>query len=226
MKYKYIQNFLRVLTAGLFTGFPVILSGQTNSDGSRPQYLFPEFSKCEVRMKNGQIQSSVMNYNIVTERMVFSRDNKYYDMTNPEIVDTILLNDSKFVPSGKIFYEVLLSGGPVDLFIQNKGDLLPAGKPVGYGGTSQLASSKYLSTIKLSSGEFNLELPADYTVKAASAYWIRRNNEMLSFTNEKQYLKLFPDKAEGIKEYIKKNRLKFDRYADMIQIVRYSGGMK
>jgi len=49
---------------------------------------------------------------------------------------------------------------------------------------------------------------------------------MLSFTNEKQYLKLFPDKAEGIKEFIKKNRLKFDNYEDLIQIVRYSGGLE
>jgi len=48
------------------------------------------------------------------------------------MVDTVYLNDSKFVPEGKIFYEVLLSG-PIDLFIQNKGDLMPAGKPVGYG---------------------------------------------------------------------------------------------
>jgi hypothetical protein len=225
MKYKYIQNFLRILTTVLFTGFPIILSGQTKSDGTMPQYLFPEFSKCEVRMKNGEIQSTVMNYNIVTESMVFTRDSKYYNMTNLEMVDTVYLNDSKFVPSGKIFYEVLLSG-PIDLFIQNKGDLLPAGKPVGYGGTSQLANSKYLSTIKLSSGEFNLELPADYTVRASSVCWIRKNNEMLSFTNEKQYLKLFPDKAEGIKEFIKKNRLKFDNYADLIQIVRYSSGLE
>jgi hypothetical protein len=225
MKYKYIQNFLRVLTAGLFTGFPVILSGQTNVNGSMPQYLFPEFSKCEVRMKNGEIQSTEMNYNTVTERMVFSRDNKYYDLTNLEMVDTIYLNDRKFIPSGRIFYEVLLSG-PIDLFIQNKGDLLPAGKPVGYGGTSQLANSKYLSTIKLSSGEFNLELPADYTVRASPVCWIRKNNEMLSFTTEKQYLKLFQDKAEGIKEFIKKNRLKFDNYADLIQIVRYCSGLE
>jgi len=223
MRYKHIQNILRILATGLLTGFPVMLSGQISSNGTMPQYLFPEFSKCEVRMKNGEIQSTVMNYNTVTERMVFSRDNRYYDLTNLELVDTVYLNDSKFVPAGKIFYEVLLSG-PIDLFIQNKGDLMPAGKPVGYGGTSQLANSKYLSTIKLSSGEFNLELPADYTVKPASVCWIRKGNEMLSFTNEKQYLKLFPDKAEGIKEYIKKNRLKFDNYEDLIQVVRYSGG--
>jgi len=225
MKYRYIQNFLRILTTGLFTGFPVILSGQTNSDGSMPQYLFKEFNKCEVRMKNGQIQSSLMNYNVVTERMVFFRDNKYYDMTNLDMTDTVYLNDSKFVPLEKIFYEVLLTG-PVDLFVQHKGNLLPPGKPVGYGGTSQVASANYISSVELSTGYYNLPLPSDYIVNVSPVYWIRRNNEMFSFTNEKQLLKLFPDKADEIKEFIRKNRLKVDRHADLIQIVSYSSSLK
>jgi hypothetical protein len=189
-----------------------------------PQYLFPKFSQCEIRMKNGQVQAMEMNYNTVTEKMVFVRNGKYYDMINPDMADTVYLNDRKFVPSGKIFYEVLLAG-PIDLLVQHKGNLLPAGKPVGYGGTSQVASSNYISNIKLESGQYNLEIPADFIVKADPVFWIRKNVEMLSFMNEKQFLKIFPENADRIKEFIKANRIKTDRYEDLIQLVKYCSGL-
>jgi hypothetical protein len=220
-----IQNVIRILAAVLFAGFPAVLAAQSNSDGSMPQYLFPGFSKSEVSMKNGQIQTPMMNYNTVTETMVFVRDGKYYDMTNLEMVDSVFLNDCKFVPSGKIFYEVLLSG-KIDLFIQHKGDLLPPGKPVGYGGTSQVASSSYISGVERETGYYNLPLPADYIVKASPVYWVRIDYEMVGFINEKQFLKLFPDKTDEIKEFIRKNRLKIDRPADLTQIVRYCSELK
>jgi len=221
MRSLLIQKVTLILAAALLTGRPEFLGAQSKSDGSMPQYLFPEFSKCEVRMNNGQVQTPVMNYNTVTESMVFIRGGNYLDLMNPEIVDTIFLNGCKFVSFGKIFYEVLLSG-EVDFFIQHKGNLLPAGKPVGYGGTSQVSSSTYMSGIEQGSQYYNLPIPSDFMVKASPVYWIRMNNEMYSFLNEKQLLKIFPDKADKIKEFIRKNRLKFDITEDLIQIVKYA----
>jgi len=224
MKRKIINHYIRIIVTTLFTGLATLLSAQSNTDGSMPQYLFPRFSECEVRMKNGQVQSMDMNYNTVTEKMVFIRNEKYYDMINPDMADTVYLNDRKFVPSGKIFYEVLLAG-PIDLLVQHKGNLLPAGKPVGYGGTSQVASSNYISNIKLESGQYNLEIPADFIVKADPVFWIRKNDEMISFMNEKQFIKIFPENTVKIKGFIKEYRIKTDRYEDLIQLVKYCGGL-
>jgi len=53
------------------------------------------------------------------------------------MVDTIYLQESKLYRSENLFFEVLLSG-PAALFIQHTGSILPAGKQVGYGGTSQV----------------------------------------------------------------------------------------
>ncbi len=60
-------------------------------------------------MKGGKTNTATMNYNTVTEKMVFISNDKYYDLTNPETVDTVILNGCKFVPVGKSFYEVLVS---------------------------------------------------------------------------------------------------------------------
>jgi len=214
-----------VLIDVIFTGISIQLSGQSNQDGSMPQYFFSEFGKSTVIMKNGQIQTTLMNYNIVTEKMVFIKDEKYFDLVNPETVDTVFLNGSRFIPAGKVFYEVLVSG-QISLFIQNKGNLMPAGKPAAYGGTSQLSATTQLSSITLSSGQYNLKLPADYIVSSASLLWIRKDNEMFSFETEKQFLKLFPGKEGLIKAFMKENRLKFSRPENLATTVRYISTLK
>jgi hypothetical protein len=201
----------------IILSFTSPVKAQTNSDGSSPQFLYPDFTKSTIRMKNGQSQSSILNYNTVSEKMVYQKDDKLYDMVNTEMIDTVFLQDSKFVPVGKVFYEVLLVA-PVALFVQYKGELVPPGTPAGYGGTSQVSNTKLMSTVQLSSGYYNLKLPADYLVITAQVYWIRKDSSMNSFMKEKQFLRIFPDKEAELKQFIKQNRIKFDNQSDMVKL--------
>jgi hypothetical protein len=196
------------------------VDGQTRPDGSAPQFLYPEFTKSKVRMKNGQMQNIMLNYNTVSEKMVFQKDEKLYDMANPEMVDTVFLQDSRFVPVGKVFYRIVLVA-PVAFYAQYKGELQPPGTPAGYGGTSQVSNTKNMSSVQLSSGYYNLDLPADYTVKTNITYWYSKDGNMLSFVNERQFLKLNPDKETELKQFIKQNKIKFDKHPDMVKLAGY-----
>jgi hypothetical protein len=196
------------------------LKSQTSPDGSSPQFLFPDFTMGKVKMKNGNSQSIVLNYNTVSEKMVYEKDGNLYDMVNTEMMDTVFVQNSKFVPVGKVFYEVLLVA-PISLFVQHKGELLSPGAPAGYGGTSQVSNTKLLSSIELSSGYYNLKLPADYIVKTDPVYWIRKDNIMYSFINEKQFLKIFPDKEGELKQFIKQNRIKFNKLSNLVSLVEH-----
>jgi hypothetical protein len=196
------------------------VKAQTNTDGSSPQYLYPEFTKSKVLMKNGQIQYIVLNYNTVSEKMVFQRDEQLYDMVNPEMVDTVFLQDSRFVPAGKVFYKVL-HVAHVAFFVQYKGEILSPGTPAGYGGTSQVSNTKMMSSVQLSSGYYNLKLPTDFTVKTDLMYWIRDDGKLVSFVNERQFLKLYPDKETELKQFIKQNKIKFDKLPDIVKLAKY-----
>jgi hypothetical protein len=220
MKKIYSHSFLKFFTSLILCCFSVFVSAQDSSEGSTPQYLFSQFVSGTVRMKNSQRQTQIMNYNTATEKIVFIKGDTYYDLINPETVDTITIEGRKFVPVGKSFYEVLYFG-QTSLYIQNKISLLPPGKPVGYGGTSQVASVDYLSTINLNGVQWNLKLPSDYTVVSRSVYWIRRGKEWFDFTNEKQFLKLFPDKAGVLKEHIKSDKIKFDKPESFLKLMEF-----
>jgi hypothetical protein len=219
MKKTNDHSFLKFYISLIICGFTGFVSAQDSSEGSTPQYLFKQFVSGTVRMKNSQNQTQVLNYNTVTEKIVFIKDDKYYDLMNPEAVDTIIIEGRKFVPVGKSFYEVLYSG-KIPLYIQNKISLLPPGKPAGYGGTSQSSSSEYVSSINQDGIQWNLKIPSDYTVMPRSVYWIHRGTEWLDFTNEKQLLKLFPDKAGVLKERIKSDKIKFDKPEGMVELMK------
>jgi hypothetical protein len=220
MKRLNFRNLFVITVTLLFSIMPALLMGQATANGEMPQYLFGEFSKCDVLMKGGKVNTAMMNYNTVTEKMVFISNNEYYDLIDPETVDTVKLGESKFVPVGKAFYEVLLSQ-PVALFIQHKGTLMSAGKPAGYGGTSQTSSSNYITSIQQSGIHYNLALPSDFIVNPANVYWIRIGDKWSDFTSEKQFVSLFPGKASEIKSFIKANHIKIDKPENLKMLVEY-----
>ncbi len=197
-----------------------LTNAQPDSDYDLPQYLYPEFSPATLKIKNGRNQVLEMNYNELTGKMVFKRDGKLYDLINAEIVDTVYMQNTKFVRFGEVFYEVIFDA-PVSLFLHHKGSLISLGKPAGYGTTSQTSSITTLSGIATDKGYYNFKLPPDLTVKVDLVYWVRRNNNMSSFTNIKQFLKIFPEKENDLKVYIKDNRIKVDRKDDLIKLMRY-----
>lgn len=209
---------LKIILTMLSLGIPGYLYSQTIGSGPKPQFLFTDFNMSEVKMKNSQVNTTLMNYNTVTERMVFIKDNEYFDLTNYQMVDTVYINDRVFIPVGKACYEVLLSG-PVSLFVQHKGKL--RGKPGAYGRTSDVSSNYYLSSINTTEGMINLPLPPDYIVEVTTIYWIRKDNEWFNFASEKQFLKLFPEKGVQLKNFIKENRLKIDKPEHLKKLVDY-----
>lgn len=210
-----------IVLAGIFAVFAYPLSGQAEPMEAQPQFLFKDFHDSRILLKSGKIQNSKMNYNTITETMVFISDNNIYDLANPGMVDTVYILDRKFIPAGKAFYE-FLKGGDLTLYCQVKSDLKPVGKDAGYGTKSHTVAITTYSSITSSGTNYNLKLPPDYTIDTRYIYWIDKTD---SFETERQFLKLFPEESDALKAHIKRNRLKFDNQEHVIEIVRYCSGI-
>lgn len=203
----------------LFLAFATPLNSQTSTQEEYPQFLFPDFSMGTMKMKNGNTRDFLLNYNIITEKMVYRQGENFYDMITID-VDTVFVRQRKFIPSGKFFYELLLDSS-VSLLIQHKGKLTPRGAPAAYGGTSQISSSTYLSSVNLTGGQANLKLPDFYIVQPEPVFWIRNGSDMLSFLNKKQFMEIFTGHEKELNNFIRKNRIKFDNISDMVKLTRY-----
>jgi hypothetical protein len=202
---------------------PFQLKSQTDTINNPAQFLFPHFSLGIVKMKNSEKVTLLLNYNIVTEKMIFFQNDLQFDLINYENVDTIYIQKRKFIPSGKVFYEVMVKA-PVSFFVQHRGSLQSPPKPAAYGGTSEVSSSDYITNINFGGDVFRMKNIAEFVVKVDPLYWIRNKDKMLSFMNEKQLLKILSDKKNDVRQFIRQNNLDVEKPSDIIRIVNHYNG--
>lgn len=213
-------SFRRLLITAIFSIFLVTLNAQVDSVINYPNLLLPRFTKSVVVLKSGQINTAVLNYNTIDQEMVFMQNGLFYVLDEPQKIDSIFMANRKFVPQEKGFYEVLYKG-PVTLFMQHKSYAEFQGYPTGYGARSQTTSPNYVSRIYGAKGTLNLKIPNDYKVVEDSKYWLRYNSQMSSFENKKGFLKIFPEKAKDLNQYIEKNKINFKNTEDLKKLISY-----
>jgi hypothetical protein len=183
------------------------------------QFLFSDFLTAQIKMNSGPDLTLDINYNTITGKMVFKMGGNFYDMVNPESVDTVYLQQSVFVPYDTVFIE-LVSEGNVDFFIQHSSYVALRSKPE-MKGTAQASSSNYYTNDNSATVNFNQKLPPGFIVKTSNIFRVRIEDKMSEFTNERQLLKIFPDYADQIKKYIKESHIKFDSKPDLVLLGKF-----
>jgi hypothetical protein len=226
-----MKNLRSSLKTTLFTLFIVILSfdlpGQDNKGNPLPHFLFPSFKEGIVIMKEGKDFNTLLNYNMVEEKMVTEVNGTYRYSKNPQVIDSIYLENRIFVPVGDIFYEIL-SSGQVTFYLQNKSNFSPKGSNVGYGTQSKSVGATQYKRFELTQViyQYNdvayIDLPPNVDITPSSVFWVNKDGNMEKFTTEKQFLKLFPEYETELKEFIKKENIKFKSREDIIRLGNYS----
>jgi hypothetical protein len=194
-------------------------SSQTGTSVKLPQFLFPEFSAGKVKLKTGS-QSVSLNYNTIDEEMIFSQRGSYMALTNLSDIDTVIIQARKFVPVGKPFYEVVVSKD-IHFFIQHKSKYASEGTATAYGMTSQVNERTNATTMKSAGQIRTLEMPDNVKVVPETIYWVRVNNEMKKFTSERQLLKIFAEKEDDLKKFIKGSSIDISDREDLIKLGVY-----
>jgi hypothetical protein len=218
---KILNWTLRTTLLFVIVSFDAFAQG--DSGRPLPQFLFPGFTKGVVRMKSGTTFSSSLNYNTVDEIMVTELNGTYRYATRPAEIDTILLVYKKFVPVGQAFYEVIVDG-PVTFLLQNKSNLTPKGSDIGYGSKSRGVAPTSYTRYELTNVcyQYNdvvhMDLPSNVEVTSASVCWIKTGNMMEKFNTENQFLKIFPERKDQLKEFIRKEKLNLKDSEDLFKL--------
>ena len=218
------------LKTTLFTLFIVILSfdlsGQDNKGNPLPHFLFPSFKEGLVIMKDGRNFSTLLNYNMVDEKMITELNGTYRYSKDPQLIDSIHLGNRVFVPVENAFYEIL-SSGSVTFFLQNRSKYTPKGTDIGYGAKSQSVGPTQQRRFELKEIIYQygavayIDLPPDVEITPASVLWTRKNDKFEKFSSERQFLKIFPEYEPELKEYIKKENININSREDVIRLGIY-----
>ena len=216
-----MNRFRTVLATGIILGAAALpCHSQSKPAVNMNQYLFPEFTECIIKSKVGTITNEMGNYNTITGKIAFIKDNSIYGITTVKQSDTLILNNRYFVPFGEAFYEVLLNA-PITLFVQHQSRLIAPGQEVGYGSTSKLSNVDTYSHITTQSGVYSLEIPPDFEIRYLPVFWIRKDGNMYSFIGKKQFLKIFPEKKKELNAFMKTQNISLEEPADVKKLTEY-----
>jgi hypothetical protein len=183
-------------------------------------YLFPEFTKGVVLMKNGVKNETLLNYNSLTEEMIFENNGTKLAIGQPELVDTVFIKGRKFFLLNGKFVE-LINNSKYKLYAEHKCTIKDPGKPAAYGGTSQTSATSTYSSFFTGGQVYDLKLPEGYETKPFVDYWLVKDGEVSKFLSIRQLAKLFNEKDNSFKEFVKKHDVKYTDQSGIIELIRY-----
>lgn len=183
------------------------------------QYLFPGFTEGSVLQHSGTVTKTMLNYNTLTQEMIFKQGDQNLALADPGSVDTVYLNNRKFIYANNAFYDVAVNAA-IGLYIQYSSDIISSGAETGFGKTQTSAASG-ITDLKSSGKAYALTLTDEYTVKNKTNYFLKKEGKFIAVNNIKDVKGVFAGKEAAIDDYAKKNKVSFKNADDVIKLVEY-----
>jgi hypothetical protein len=187
-------------------------------------YVFPEFMKGTVLMKSGKKNEAMLNYNALTDEMIFDQNGKKLAMTHLPDIDTVYIDGRRFFPLENKLVELLYQN-KYELYVLYRANIVDPGKPAAYGGTSQTSSTTSYSSIISGGQAYELALPEGTETKASLDYWLKKDGKVTMFLNLRQLAKQFEQKSTEFKKYVKENKVKYEDQESLLGLVKYMEGL-
>lgn len=185
-------------------------------------YLFPEFTKGSVMMKDGTETSAMLNYNAVTREMIFQQNGRVLALADPtlSLTDTVRIEDRKFVLFDDEFVEVLLQED-TKLMTCYRCKIIPPGNPAPFGGTSQTSSVDNYSTYRSGNMVYELKLPDDYKIEPNNIYYLDNGSGWKKINSMRQLKKIYKKKKERFDQYVSEQKIQFNDPAGIAELVEW-----
>jgi len=180
-------------------------------------YLFPEFETAAILYKSGEKRNTELNYNTLTEEMVFIGNNQFYALDMTETIDTVFLGKRCFVPNENYFLE-FFSSEPLPFFIRHKNKFLSTGSSTGYG-TSQTSAIDNYSHIISTGKVYGLTISGDFELAPEHSWLIKKDNTFYTANNLRQLGDIFDLKRKEIRNIVNSNDIDLNDLDDMIKLL-------
>jgi hypothetical protein len=183
-------------------------------------YLFSKFSKGIVKFKSGAYNEALLNYNTLFGQMIFKGEKAELALDKLNTIDTVYIQDRKFIPVDTLFYEIVADKEQVPLFISYT--CMVSLKPnAGFGTTSQTGSVDVLSDYRLGVTT-PMQLNSDkYKITPQITFLLKKNNSYIQITKVNNLYAFFPGKIKSIKSYVKEHDVYFDNVDEITKLILF-----
>ncbi len=192
-------------------------------EGSLSYYIFPEFVEGVVLMKNGNKNDLSINYNAVSEEMVFVKRGHRMAIgeTESELIDTVYMNKKKFIKLDGKFVEILYQSKISELYVQYKCELDHSEKPISYSQSSRGAARDNQSFSYGTGLVSESMVTFAYTPNHFLVYYLSQQGKVYEITAMRALRKFYKDKQDQYKSYVKDHEISFENIDQIVELVNY-----
>ena len=181
-------------------------------------YLFPEFTKGYVYYKDGRIFHVPLNYNLFNGKFFFiDNDNIKKEFSDPNMVTSLKIGERTFLPVSSKETAELIQSEP-KILVQYNGTR-KIKKDLTYGGKTETASVDSYSNLIYGTGNDDKN---SVIVKIDYQFYIKKNKRLKGFSTKKQFLKIFSQHRELLKQYIDGNKIDFETIGEVKELCNYA----
>lgn len=191
-------------------------------------YLFEKYTNGMVLLKNKARIPTSLNYDTANGNIMYIDNGQEMILEEVQGIDTVYIGSARFIPSGQHgFLEMVPCKNGV-VFIKWDLSKQLRGKKGAYGQIIQgSVDIMDINVIKQQGGTIERNQYIDvYVQQNNNEYWLLRNGKFVKCRNEKSLIKLFPNKTELIKNYIKEHKVIFSNPQHMVDILDYCMGLQ
>jgi hypothetical protein len=184
------------------------------------KYRFPAFEDALVYLKNGTVSSYKMNFNLLLCEMQFiGPKGDTMEIANMADIDSVIFRKAKFIFDDG-FYEIIASSGSIQLALSRSVSI--EGIKVGAMGIESQGTSvdSYESFVSVE-GLKGLALNQDVAVKEKESYFLISGPGEIVDANKSGFMKVFVGKSGDIEDFIKSERIHFNRQKDIETLFGY-----
>ena len=226
MKRLLFLTLLTVMTASLW--------GQTwkheDTTGRHPltyHMILEKFRPGVVTYSDGSTSTAMLNYCVITQDLVFAQNGTIYLVDHPEKIAMVTIDSLTLVPKtpgkGELI-EAIFPAKDNGLYVEHIGTATPEERTDAYGSVIPNNNSNLRSTTSYGNFALMPTMPHDIDVKLMYDYYISRNGEHIPFRTQRDIQNAFPDKASGLKAFLKKNKNRLKTREDYIEVYKYCIG--
>jgi hypothetical protein len=190
-------------------------------------WLFPTFGDATVKMRDGTSLIYKMNFNLLLCDMQFiNPKGDTLVITNPAVVDSILLDSSSFVYDYKKgYFQILVTSGTVSLAIHRQTTFDPV--PIGaMGAKSQAGGIEMINSVSNRQGTFPLTLNEDIYVLKSTSFLLYYKGGGIENAGKADFMRIYKGDRRTFDEFVKANKIDFNKQGDLEELFQFCAQSK
>lgn len=184
------------------------------------RYRYQEFLPGKAVFKSGVFSEARWNYNLLNDDIEFLKGKDTLAVSNnKKDISYIVIEADTFVYDNG-FIEII-SDGKVKVGIKKHFKLNEIQKTDSYGIASAASSRESYGSMPMDGNYYKFRATVDMVFQKTIEYYISTSFKDFVPYRKNYVMKLFPDKEDKIKSFLKSNKTDFDKEADLMELARF-----